>query len=1168
MNNSFEKYKNLWIAINSQVEDQPQPIQNKFNLFEDPMFGSNDIIDYDGEYGDLLEFKNKHIDINQSNDYGGSTEELYDTFRRSHGTYIIHKKPMKWSYIKSWFKINNQKNVKLEDFFHMLKGDRNISVLLEAKLNQFNFKVRNDQFDSTDQDEWEELGYANYENMIIGEWLIKNVDGISIWNNSNKNPKTLEKNVRRYLKNNDIKGFPESDQDGGIDWVTWSDLVDEVNTNKKTNQSMNQGAGVPNKKFAATLMIPIDYSQDATDDENYFVFKDLKSDVLNCLPNDFTEISKHINHYNLSNGDYVLAEGSFSYLVAEEDDYANLNLMFVPNFNEEDFQEGDDTTYEDAMKDFKDEVNQAAEKLFKQFKGNIRTSKGGYTSGIYKGQPIAESITMNALDWGKTTEERNQNLDKFATLKTSEEKEEFKRNLKNKIGSSKNQSKNPEWLEKFEHEYGTAASYDRDKIVQKYINKYNTKHDRFLIQRAIDEIDEENGEPDTSERNSPAGWGMNQSKNPDIEKRIEKEKEWLEKYQNFIDEGTWPENEFNSEKEFYDDVEKTEDKIEYLKTKLNESNQQGFEDYYLEIKHREIDMVGRLIPNYIKFKWSQTNGLVLFSEGDYKMMKKILDENNISYNDYSLATRDFRLNQNQISNEQWLRIFKYVCVELKNDKTQLQSFKNDWESVDVEKTMDLKYVYGEILSDYGLDLEKLLNPILESQNQPNVNSPREYLNSLFGKRIDPKDYEKINNNVVSKFGSSVVNLFASTEGADKVDNAAKYQQYFKSNQKIMESKILNQSSDKKININKLTNLWSELYGEDLEVEYPGLYYELDAEFTLDKLCSMWDDMYGEDFASEYEGIYNILKTGKLQESSAKIEKEELIDNFYFMFKNQHKDKIEKKESIKYSDIKEWFASAYKSDEINFKEFYKKFRDDDSVKVVTESEEETFEDGEVQKIDQIFGTMKKIKDSISDASRKIDDFVESDSNIDKLACKLQEGLSAGYSNIDNLLDQLNVELGYKSKQKLVENFNKKGIPVFETDPMNLQIGNIVTNESGIVGKVFDIQENKVIYQSGSEIVTESNESVYLVESETDQVDPELEKKYAKDKNFVIENWNNIFDLFGIDDRLDQTLLVRNFDKLEGDNDDRPRYSIMYVLSDALDKSKILFNYRKLQQFFNR
>jgi len=41
-----------------------------------------------------------------------------------------------------------------------------------------------------------------------------------------------------------------------------------------------------------------------------------------------------------------------------------------------------------------------------------------------------EKTFMNNLDWGKTTEERNKNLDKYHTLKTKQEKEKFVKNIK------------------------------------------------------------------------------------------------------------------------------------------------------------------------------------------------------------------------------------------------------------------------------------------------------------------------------------------------------------------------------------------------------------------------------------------------------------------------------------------------------------------------------------------------------------------------------------------------------------------------------------------------------------------------------------------------------------------------------------------------------------------
>jgi hypothetical protein len=665
---------------------------------------------------------------------------------------------------------------------------------------------------------------------------------------------------------------------------------------------------------------------------------------------------------------------------------------------------------------------------------------------------------------------------------------------------------------------------------------------------------------------------LNQSSN--YESRLEKERAWLRKYSNHIDKGTYPENEFNSEKEFYDDVERTEKMIEYLSSKIKSVNQQ---------KPGQPSAATQRSINKNKFSLKELAKIWLNAYGE-DFQEEYPGIANHLYNRFSLKElenyweecfgEDFQEEYSDVYKEllrsvigeswdgrseiKWSKLSKEDKISLiyEGQKVLIVNgrYKGEFGEIDYVKfdkygqiegnQIDVKLDNGTTiyvgLEDIQIVMKNIIN---ESQNQFNINSPREYLNSLFGKRIDPKDYEKINNNVVSKFGSSVVNLFASTEGADKVDNATKYQQYFKSKQKIMESKLLNPNSDK-IKINNIelpsqygfdnmdqVNKWFKKFGKEFncEVIVMGISDEEDQNDNIIYIADVLSDNTKNltNFLSEFgysdSQIHNLLqKSENLNEAkvqtATKIDKEELLDNFYFMFKNQHKDQIANKESIKYSDIKEWFASAYKSDQINFKEFYQKFRDDDSVKVVTESEVETFEDGDVQKIDQIFGTMKKIKDGITDASRKIDDFVESDSNIDKLACKIQEGLDAGYSNIDNILEQLNIELGYQSKQKLVENLKKKNIPVFETDPMNLQIGSMVTNESGIVGKIFDIQENRIAYQSGAEIITESNESVYLVESEMNQgfySDKEFNSNYAteiaqavKDCKFIKEKIDEI------------------------------------------------------------
>jgi hypothetical protein len=49
---------------------------------------------------------------------------------------------------------------------------------------------------------------------------------------------------------------------------------------------------------------------------------------------------------------------------------------------------------------------------------------------------LESKVTMSNLDWGKTTAERNSNLDKYNSLKSNEEKEKFKKELKKSIKKS------------------------------------------------------------------------------------------------------------------------------------------------------------------------------------------------------------------------------------------------------------------------------------------------------------------------------------------------------------------------------------------------------------------------------------------------------------------------------------------------------------------------------------------------------------------------------------------------------------------------------------------------------------------------------------------------------------------------------------------------------------
>lgn len=54
----------------------------------------------------------------------------------------------------------------------------------------------------------------------------------------------------------------------------------------------------------------------------------------------------------------------------------------------------------------------------------------GSDYGYWKQEEDADFPTMTALDWGKTTEERNGNLEKYHSLLTEEEKSNFLKNLK------------------------------------------------------------------------------------------------------------------------------------------------------------------------------------------------------------------------------------------------------------------------------------------------------------------------------------------------------------------------------------------------------------------------------------------------------------------------------------------------------------------------------------------------------------------------------------------------------------------------------------------------------------------------------------------------------------------------------------------------------------------
>lgn len=69
----------------------------------------------------------------------------------------------------------------------------------------------------------------------------------------------------------------------------------------------------------------------------------------------------------------------------------------------------------------------------KKMSDYVQTLKG-YVNHYQKelDKLTTKKIIMNNLDWGKTTEERNKNLDKYNSLKTDKEKQDFCKILKSK----------------------------------------------------------------------------------------------------------------------------------------------------------------------------------------------------------------------------------------------------------------------------------------------------------------------------------------------------------------------------------------------------------------------------------------------------------------------------------------------------------------------------------------------------------------------------------------------------------------------------------------------------------------------------------------------------------------------------------------------------------------
>ena len=87
----------------------------------------------------------------------------------------------------------------------------------------------------------------------------------------------------------------------------------------------------------------------------------------------------------------------------------------------------------DAFKDDFDEAkaNDVIKGILGKVDGDYGAAIGMLTSSL--GESVtseAKKITMNNLDWGKSTAERNDNLDKYNSLKTDKEKEAFLSKLK------------------------------------------------------------------------------------------------------------------------------------------------------------------------------------------------------------------------------------------------------------------------------------------------------------------------------------------------------------------------------------------------------------------------------------------------------------------------------------------------------------------------------------------------------------------------------------------------------------------------------------------------------------------------------------------------------------------------------------------------------------------
>ena len=133
-------------------------------------------------------------------------------------------------------------------------------------------------------------------------------------------------------------------------------------------------------------------------------------------------------------------DGSYTDNVSKRDaKLAAKKIQEAVEFNEEDIKSDDQfkeyamAVLKDAFKDDFDEAkaNDVIKGILGKVDGDYGAAIGMLTSSLEESVTSeAKKITMNNLDWGKSTAERNDNLDKYNSLKTDKEKEAFLSKLK------------------------------------------------------------------------------------------------------------------------------------------------------------------------------------------------------------------------------------------------------------------------------------------------------------------------------------------------------------------------------------------------------------------------------------------------------------------------------------------------------------------------------------------------------------------------------------------------------------------------------------------------------------------------------------------------------------------------------------------------------------------